>query len=56
MKSALITYLALGLATFIWQLFVYQYFGDCEFNAGACAASVRDYGLNALIWPAFFLS
>ena len=56
MKTALVTYLAFGLATFIWQLFTYQYFGACEFNAGACAASVKDYGLNALIWPAFMLS
>jgi len=56
MKTALITYVALALATFIWQLFAYQYFGACEFNAGACATSIKDYGLNALVWPAFFLS
>ena len=56
MKTSLIAYVALGLATFIWQLFANQYFGACEFNAGACAVNISNYGLNALIWPTFLLS
>ena len=55
MRILLVGYLLLGLGTFIWQLFAYHYFGDCEFNAGACANSVKDYSLNALVWPAYVL-
>lgn len=55
MKYFLVGYIILGLGTFIWQLAAYHYMGDCQFNAGACASSVKDYSLNAIVWPAYLL-
>ncbi len=55
MKSILVAYTAIGLATFIWQLYAHDYFNNCEYNAGACSAVVEDFSLKAVVWPVYLL-
>lgn len=50
-KILLVAYIVVALGSLLWQLYANEFFAVCEFNAGACATALKDYGATALIWP-----
>lgn len=51
LKYGLVAYLAVAFALLLWQVYARDFLGDCEFNAGSCAAVLKDYSVQALLWP-----
>lgn len=51
LKVLLVAYIVVAMGSLLWQLHSEAYFADCEFNAGACRAALKDHGVTALTWP-----
>ena len=54
-KATIVLYAGFAILVFLWQVFAFDFFQVCEFNAGACGVKIKDYALNALIWPYYLL-
>lgn len=54
-KAAIVLYAGFAILVFMGQIFAFDFFEVCEFNAGACEIKIRDYALNAMIWPFYML-